>query len=179
MQKMTMWVGAAIVALSAAAVFAFGASPEPIPVVSTQVQPDAPSLVVHVAGEVISPGLVALGDGARVADAIAAAGGATPTARLGAINLATPVTDGQQVLVPSIADPGEDARGNVVDGKVAINRANLAELEQLPGVGSVLALRIAEHREAFGFFSAPEDLLDVPGIGEGKLDTMRDSILLP
>jgi len=179
MKKMALWGGIAVAALAAAAAFTFGSPPEPVPVVPTVGLRDAPTLVVHVAGEVMSPGLVALDAGARVADAIAAAGGATSSAQLGAINLATPVSDGQQVLVPAESVASDVARGSVVDGKIAVNRATPAELEHLPGVGSVLALRIAEHRDAFGLFSVPEDLLDVPGIGEGKLDTMRDSILLP
>ena len=111
-----------------------------------------------------------------MADAIAEAGGATGAARLVGLNLAALVSDGEQIVVPV---EGDDSPAGVHDGKVAVNRASVEELQQLPGVGVVLAERIAQHREAFGSFATVEDLLDVTGIGEAKLDGMRDAILLP
>lgn len=138
-------------------------------------------LTVYVTGEVVSPGLVSVPVGSRVADAIAAAGGGTAGAVLSGLNLATPVTDGLQIVVPSEGGdpPAEPAAGSAADGRVAVNRATAEELERLPGVGPVLAARIIEHREAYGPFTQTEDLLDVPGIGEGKLATMRDAVIIP
>lgn len=137
-----------------------------------------PILTVHVAGAVARPGLVQVPEGARVADAVAAAGGATEEARLAAVNLAEPVYDGQRVTVPGPerAPPGTDAAG---DGLVAINTAAIDELQRLPGVGPVLAERIVRHRESSGPFEQVEDLLDVPGIGENKLASLRDLVRVP
>lgn len=138
----------------------------------------AAELVVHVAGAVQRPGLVSVRPGSRVADAIAAAGGVTGEAIETAVNLAAPVSDGMQVVVPSMADPsGAGSTGG--DGRTHVNQASVAELEALPGVGPVLAERIAAHRDANGPFETVEDLLDVPGIGESKLDAMRDAIAVP
>jgi competence protein ComEA len=136
------------------------------------------TVTVHVAGEVREPGVVELPFGARVVDAIEAAGGATASARLTALNLAAALTDGAQVLVPSAAeDVGVGATRS--DGTVAVNRATPTELEALPGVGPVLASRIVEHREAHGPFQTAEDLLDVPGIGESILARLRPLVRIP
>ena len=141
--------------------------------------PPAPALVtVHVSGAVTAPGLVSLPEGSRAADAIAAAGGARPGGRLGSINLAAEVTDGMHLVVPwkddgpagAAVSHGTSARDFPID----VNRAEVDQLTRLPGVGEVLALRIAAHRETHGSFQSLEDLLDVPGIGEGKLAGLRD-----
>lgn len=134
-------------------------------------------IVVHVAGWVVKPGVVTLTEGARVADAVAAAGGIRPGARLEAINLAASLLDGQQVLVPG---PGDDAvASGTEDGRLRLNQASAVELEALPGVGPVLAERIVAYRETHGPFSQPEDLLGVPGIGERKLQSLRDYLIVP
>ena len=112
-----------------------------------------------------------------MADAVAAAGGALPGADLSALNLAAPVSDGQQLMVPE--QSGTGAAAAVVEGKVRVNTAGVTDLERLPGVGPVLAERILQHRESFGPFGVVEDLLDVPGIGEGKLAALRDSVAIP
>jgi len=132
------------------------------------------TVTVHVSGAVVRPGLVTLGSDARVADAIAAAGGATPDAQLGALNLAATAGDGARLVVPSGA--GDAA---ATDGRIRINSASLSDLERLPGVGPVLAQHIVNHRENNGPFDVVEDLLGVPGIGEVKLAGMRDSVLVP
>lgn len=148
------------------------------------VEVDSPSLVsgpvitVHVAGAVVEPGLVVVDAAARVADVIAAAGGATQGARLDALNLAAPVRDGEQIVVPA-SFAGLDAAAASSDGRVRVNLAAASELETLPGVGPVLALRIAAYRDANGLFETVEDLLDVPGIGEVKLAAIRDFIVVP
>lgn len=165
----------AVVAIGGAYWFAERApEPAPITLVHAAAAEEA-GITVHVSGAVAVPGLVRLPAGARAADAVAAAGGALPEAALGSVNLAAPLVDGQRLEVPSVgtgpAEPGT--------GRVAINSASAADLETLPGVGPVLARRIVEHRESHGPFRAPEDLLDVPGIGEAKLAALRDVVQVP
>lgn len=151
-------------------------SPTPPPI---EVAPVAVSrqLTVHVSGEVASPGLVHLEAGSRVADAVAAAGGAVDSADLGAINLAAPVGDGARIVVPETRPFGSSGGG--ADGLVRVNAASVEELERLPGVGPVLAGRIASFRDQRGAFESVEELLDVPGIGEAKLAAMRDAVIIP
>ncbi|HEX6946277.1 MAG TPA: ComEA family DNA-binding protein [Acidimicrobiia bacterium] len=147
---------------------------------STFVQP---GIRVHVGGWVVAPGVVSLPEGSLVADAVAAAGGMRPGALADAINLAAPVSDGAQVIVPGpgAAATAEGAAAGAVggDGRIAVNRATAAELENLPGVGPVLAERIVAYREQNGPFETVEDLLQVPGIGEAKLAALRDLIAVP
>lgn len=150
---------------------------DPLPNVS-----ESPSdvIVVHVSGEVVSPGLVEVPSDARVADVLAAAGGVSIRADLPAVNLAQSVVDGQQIVVPSSSRPGtEPAVGADADVRVRINDADAATLETLPGVGPVLAGSIIAHRADFGPFRTIEDLLDVPGIGEQKLASLRDRVIVP
>lgn len=182
------WRIAGVAALAAAVVIGgsigFGRRPEPMPpgalqpVVTPGTAGESEPIVVHVAGEVARPGLVALSGDARVADAVAAAGGATADASLTAINLAAPVSDGMQVIVPAEV-PGAGLEAVPDDGRVHVNRATVVDLDALPGVGPVLAERIVAHRDERGPFDSVEDLLDVPGIGESKLDAMRDLIVVP
>lgn len=170
----------AVVAVAAAVWYGHAAPEVVAPPLATSAGASA-TITVHVAGEVSSPGLVEVAAGARVADAVAAAGGSTRGADLAAVNLAAEVTDGEQIIIPAIAgDPATAAAGSLLaDGRVRINTASAVELENLPGVGPVLASRIAAYRDDHGPFGAVEDLLDVPGIGEGKLATLRDSVALP
>ncbi len=137
------------------------------------------TITVHVSGAVAAPGLVEVAGNARVADVIAAAGGTTADAVPGLVNLAAPVRDGEQIVVP--ADVPGDVTPSGVDqsGRVRLNSASPAELEQIPGVGPVLAGRIDAAREARGGFVAVEDLLDVAGIGEAKLAALRDHVTVP
>lgn len=134
------------------------------------------TITVHVSGAVAAPGLVSLPAGARVADAVVAAGGALPGAGLAALNLAAPIVDGQQLVVPHASDAGAAV---AADGRVRINTADTVALQTLPGVGPVLAERIVAHRDTHGPFRIVEDLLDVPGIGESKLAALRDSVIVP
>ena len=137
----------------------------------------AETIIVHVSGAVERPGLVTVPSAARVADVVAAAGGAKSGADLGELNLAATVRDGEQIVVPM---PGEVSPGlGEASRGIDLNRSPAAELEELPGVGPVLASRIVEYREANGPFSEIEDLLDVGGIGEAKLAAMRDAIETP
>lgn len=135
------------------------------------------ALVVHVSGAVNRPGLVTVPASARVADAIAGAGGATSRADLSGLNLASAVRDGDQIVVPLVG--AATVPGRVTDRGIDLNSATAVELESLPGVGPVLAGRIVAYRDVHGAFAAVEDLLDVGGIGEAKLAAMRESIAAP
>jgi competence protein ComEA len=144
--------------------------------VETPVGADPAPVSVHVAGWVLDPGVVRVPSGSLVADAIAAAGGAVPGARLDLVNLASPVVDGAQIEVPG-PDPSQPVDAG--DGLISLNTAGIEDLERLPGVGPVLAERIVAHREANGPFSVVEDLLGVSGIGEAKLAAIRDLVSVP
>ena len=135
------------------------------------------AFIVHVSGAVNRPGLVTVPSSARVADAIAGAGGAAVGADLAGLNLASAVRDGEQIVVPLVG--AATTPGQATDRGIDLNRATAAELEDLPGVGPVLAGRIVAYRDLHGSFAAVEDLLDVGGIGEAKLAAMRDSIAAP
>jgi len=141
---------------------------------------EAASITVHVAGAVYRPGLVVLHAGDRVAHAVAAAGGALAVAELSALNLAADVEDGDQVIVPVKGEVigGGGVTGEDDGGLVDVNHGTATDLEALPGVGPVLAQRIFAYRQEHGPFQAVEDLLDVPGIGEGKLAALRAALVL-
>ena len=127
----------------------------------------ATTVVVSVVGLVARPGLVTLPTGARVADALEAAGGLLPEADPAAVNLAAVVTDGQQVAVgvPSAPGAGPAGAAPAPPGPLDLNTAGVAELDALPGIGPVLAQRIVDHRSREGPFTSVDQLDDVPGIG--------------
>ena len=146
------------------------------------------NIVVHVAGEVKNPGVYTLSNSARMIDAVLAAGGATARADLEVINLATPLIDSSQIYVPTkgsaerpvFARPqpgmnGVQSTQSSPDsgGVVNINRASVAELDALPGIGPSTAQAIVDYRTTNGPFGSPEDLLNVKGIGPAKFDAMR------
>ncbi|WP_278601813.1 ComEA family DNA-binding protein [Actinomyces naeslundii] len=153
----------------------------------------AGSVVVHVTGAVIRPGVVTLGEGSRVNDAIGAAGGVSPDADTQQLNLARVLTDGEQIRVPRIGevlpDPapqpgaavtpgtgtalGKPGAGSA-SGTVNINTASASDLEKLPGIGPALAQRIVEYRDSHGPFASVDALTDVPGIGKAKLEALRE-----
>jgi len=132
-----------------------------------------PALVVHVAGAVRQPGLYRLAEGKRVADAVARAGGATAPADTAAINLAAPLADGMQVVVPSRVS---GAAGTAAVGRVSLSSASLAELDALPGVGPVTAQKIVDHRLAHGGFRSVDDLDAIPGIGPVRVEQLRELV---
>ncbi|WNB84615.1 helix-hairpin-helix domain-containing protein [Cellulomonas sp. ATA003] len=153
----------------------------------------AARVVVHVVGQVAAPGVVDLPAGSRVADALHAAGGATASADLSAVNLARVLQDGEQVLVPApgqVPPPppgagtpagttGAAATGGAATGvgdtaaPIDINRADLAALDALPGIGPVLAQRILDWRAGNGPFRDVGELVEVAGIGEALLERLR------
>jgi competence protein ComEA len=131
-------------------------------------------LVVHVTGAVRQPGLYRLKEGSRVADAVARAGGATAAADTAAVNLAAPLADGMQVLMPSrvAGAAGSAARA----GRVSLNAASLTELDELPGVGPVTAQKIVDFRAAHGGFRSVDDLDSIPGIGPARIEQLRELV---
>ena len=141
-----------------------------------------PRLVVHVVGAVRRPGLYRLADGARIADALRRAGGATRRADLSLVNLAAPVSDGSQVVVPKRAPPvsaGSGGGGGQLApavGPVHLNTATAEQLDELPGVGPVTAQKIVDYREQHGAFSSVDDLDAIPGIGPARLEQLRELV---
>ena len=167
-------------------------------------------VVVHVAGQVLHPGLYTVNVGGRLADAIAAAGGATPQADLDRVNLAEPLADGSRAYIPALGQveapgtmpqealgPGVGSTPGSVSGSVPkspgtngagtsdsatpgalinLNTADQAALEELPGVGPVTAEAIVAHRSEAGPFTQVEDLLEVRGIGDAKLEGLADLV---
>ena len=136
-------------------------------------------ITVHVAGAVSHPGVVRLREGDRVIDAIEEAGGPLPEADLEALNLAQEVSDGQKIHVRVAGEDGGEGAGTAGGsggGKVNINLADRGELEELPGIGPTLAERIIAYREKTGGFRSVEELKQVSGIGEKKLEEIRDLV---
>ncbi|WP_141577358.1 ComEA family DNA-binding protein [Actinomadura sp. WMMA1423] len=144
----------------------------------------ASSVVVHVLGKVERPGVVTLPSGSRVAEAIKAAGGVRPGAKTGTLNLARPLVDGEQIPVgvpappPSPPPPGgppspaAGAPGTPLD----LNAATPDQLDDLPGVGPVLAQRIVAYRTQHGGFRSVEQLQDVSGIGSRRFADLKPMV---
>ncbi|GAA2518607.1 ComEA family DNA-binding protein [Winogradskya humida] len=138
-------------------------------------------VVVAVGGKVRKPGLVNLAPGARVADALQAAGGAQPGVDVAPLNLARKVIDGELIMVGASLPPGAPAPGPAgapatAGGLVNLNTATLADLDTLPGVGQVLAQRILDARDAQGGFKAVTDLQKVDGIGTARYEQLKDLV---
>lgn len=198
--------GAVLVAAVATGLWLLASRPRALPVASTpspiagavspvgsSVAPLPPSsaadVVVDVAGKVHRPGLYRLRAGARVDDALRAAGGALPGVELNSLNLAAKVSDGQQVLVglaPLMGVVADGAAGVSAGaptgastaGPVSLNSATLEQLDALPGVGPVLAQHILDWRAEHGGFAAVSQLQDVSGIGPAKYDTLKNLVTL-
>jgi competence protein ComEA len=145
----------------------------------------APALVVvDVVGAVRLPGLYKLEQGARIADAVARAGGATGKADLALVNLAAPLADGEQVVVPkrgaaapSAAPSGSGGSAGVAgSGPVHLSNATLEQLDSLPGVGPVTAQKILDYRQKHGAFTSVDELDAVPGIGPARLEQLKDLV---
>ena len=133
------------------------------------------TILVHVLGAVVSPGLYELREGDRVVDAIAQARGLADGADDAGINLARVLSDGEQLVVP-VVGAAPDPTQPTGDGRVNLNTADAAALDTLPRVGPALAERIIAWREANGGFTSVDDLLDVSGIGDATLEGFRDLV---
>lgn len=151
------------------------------------------TIYVHLAGCVASPGLLELPEGARVASAIEMAGGFTEEADTSSINLARQLSDGEQLFVASKADGATNGVGetsaqaqgstnasstalNATSNKINLNKASADQLTALPGIGESTAQKIVNDRTTNGPFLKIDDLTRVSGIGEKKLEAIRDLI---
>lgn len=134
-------------------------------------------IIVHVAGAVRNPGVYRLPEGARVFEALAAAGGMLEEADQGAVNLAAPLFDGQKVAILFAGEVGSGGRPGG-DGRVNINTASASELEKLPGIGPAKAAAIVDYRQKNGPFRRVEDLAGVPGIGAKTVEGLKEQITL-
>jgi competence protein ComEA len=154
----------------------------PIPTaVATTAAAGGSQVVVDVVGAVRRPGLYRLPHGARVADAVAKAGGVTARAQVELVNLAATIADGEQIIVPrkgiggAAAGPGSAVPG-AASGPVHLNSATLEQLDSLPGIGPVTAQKILDFRQEHGAFGSVDELDAVPGIGPARLEQLKDLV---
>jgi len=162
-----------------------GGGPSPAVAPVAPVRPARPAaeklLVVDVAGAVRRPGLYRLPAGSRIENAIVAAGGATGKAQLEAVNLAAPVADGEQVLVPgpgaAAAAAGTPGGAPSPSAPLDLNTATAEQLDALPGIGPVTAQKIIGYRAAHGPFHAVDELQGVPGIGPAKMAELKGLVI--
>jgi competence protein ComEA len=180
------WIAAALLVLAVGYRVVATRQPDPPPVTvedpagARQPRSRAERRVyVHVAGAVRRPGLYRLPHGARVAVALRLAGGPTGKAELTGTNLAARVEDGQQIIVPMrgavpVAAAAPDAA--LTGGPVSLANATQAQLGELDGIGPTLAARIIEYRDANGGFRSVEELGEVDGIGEVRLEALREGV---
>lgn len=146
--------------------------------------PTEKPIIVHISGAVPRPGVYALPKGARVQDAVSAAGGFLAEADKESINLAQPLEDGQRLDIPFLEGFSPVLPTPVVERSVSpqdtdlvnINTATSFELETLPGIGPTIAQKIIEYREQNGPFLSTEDIINVPGVGPGTYERIKDLI---
>ncbi|WP_132124744.1 ComEA family DNA-binding protein [Actinocrispum wychmicini] len=160
--------------LPAAVATVRGRAPASTPGPSSTSVPAPATLVVSVVGHVPTPGLVTVTEGARVADAVRAAGGASDVDTV-PLNMARRLADGEQVYVGIPAAP-DVVTPQPRPGKVDLNAANVSQLDDLPGVGAVTAQRIVEWRTRHGRFATVEQLRQVDGIGDSKFTRLKDLV---
>ncbi|GEO29102.1 hypothetical protein TAE01_09120 [Terrabacter aerolatus] len=186
-------VGGAVVTTASARPAATATGGPASPSGTAAAGPTGAEIVVHVVGQVVRPGLVRLRQGARVADAIAAAGGTRPGSDLAALNLARLVVDGEQIHVPRPGEtpvpagaagggpPAAGGSGASAGGSgapVSLNSADATALDGLPGVGPVLAQRIIDWRTEHGRFTSVDELGEVSGIGDKLMAQLRPKVTL-
>ena len=170
----------AVLALAGRMLASAGApSAQPVAPLVPEAAAATETLVVHVAGAVHRPGLYELKEGSRVSDAVARAGGATAKADTAAVNLAAPLADGIQVLIPSRVAGAARAGGGGAGGvapRVSLSSATIADLDALPGIGPVTAQKILDYRGQHGGFGSVDDLDAIPGIGPARIEQLRDLV---
>jgi len=151
----------------------------PLPAPARAKPAAAKLVVVDVAGAVRRAGLYRLRSGSRIDDAIAAAGGPTAKAQLDSVNLAAPVADGEQIVVPGrgAAAASPAAAGSSPSAPLDLNSATLEQLENLPGIGPVTAQKILDYRQAHGAFHAVAELEGVPGIGPAHMAQLKGLVI--
>jgi competence protein ComEA len=175
-------VAIALLLVGARAIRAEGSDPRPtsIPLSETKVGRNGGDLVVDVAGAVRRPGVYRLPEGARVVDAIGRAGGPAGGAAVEGINRAARLTDGQQVVVPERGAAGGAVAsapgGGAGDGPISLGGATVEQLEEIEGIGPVMAAAIVEYRDEQGGLASVEQLDEVSGIGPATLDSLRDRL---
>lgn len=176
-------IGVVIVACAIAAIgvlstqsSAPAAQSAPLPVPDQPVAAAAP-LLVHVSGAVNNPGVLELEDGARVFDAVDAAGGVTSDAEANQINLARPVMDGEHIVIPREGETPRQGAAATAGEPISLSRSPADVLVKLPGVGPALAARIVSWREEHGGFGHVDDVLAVAGIGSATLEGFRDQVV--
>jgi competence protein ComEA len=191
-RRLLLAVAGALAMLLLAGRFVLGAgtttpaAPLPPPPAAGAGVTGAPSsrVVVDVVGAVRRPGLYRLEQGSRIADAVARAGGAVGKADLAQVNLAAPLADGEQIVVPkrgatvaTASGSGSAALPGAPSAPVQLSTATLEQLDSLPGVGPATAQKILDYREKHGAFSSVDELDAVPGIGPKRLDQLRDLVV--
>lgn len=141
------------------------------------------SIKIHITGCVENEGIVALEEGARIADAIEVAGGLTLDANLENVNLAYQLQDGQKIKIPSNIDETDEIiqdeiiiSNGISKEKININTATQTELETITGIGPSTALKIIEYRTKNGKFKTIEDIKNISGIGEAKFESIKNEI---
>jgi competence protein ComEA len=196
-QQALVYLAVVVLALVAGGRFLLGgdhgpseASPAAAAVPALQLEQQEPSaaaevVIVHVAGAVKRPGVFELPAGSRVRDAVASAGGPRRMAAIDLVNLAEPLVDGQQIVVPTrspgaagVVAPTAGPAPSGEPAKVRLNTATLEQLDTLPGVGPVTAQKILDYRHEHGPFSSVEELDAIPGIGPARLAELRELLVL-
>lgn len=150
----------------------------------TEYEETEEKIIIYITGEVKNEGVIELKYGSRIADAIERAGGLTETANIKNVNLAYELEDGQKIYIPNIEeqeamiidDFGSGEELEYKEKTININKANIEQLQNLNGIGESLAQSIIQYREENGKFNTIEDLMNVPGIGESKFNTIKDYI---
>jgi competence protein ComEA len=150
----------------------------PAPPIRIIEAPDSSEVAVQVDGAVLRPGIYRLATGARLVDALAAAGGVSADADLGGVNRARRVRDGERITVPRAASPEPITTPGPTGAVLDLNSATAEALETLPGVGPVLARRIVEYRTSHGGFRRVDDLLQVKGVGPRLLERLRARVVI-
>ena len=136
---------------------------------------DEKQLCVYICGQVAAPGVYYVAQGARVCDVVECAQGFLENASLESLNLARPISDGEQIIVRSIDEVSSDSAesNNASSRLVNINTATATQLEQIPGIGDAFAQRIINYRDKQGSFKTIDELKNVSGIGDKKLESIR------